>query len=91
MSRKRSGKKTSGEYHYNDLTQNPVYGLFGEESCVPEGYQATEEELLEANDEIRSMIEYDIERGDMESVASWRRMLTANINELRQLRRARTA
>lgn len=92
MSKKTKAQKKSDPftYHYNDLRDNPLYGLFGEESCVAEG-EASEEELLEAIAEIQSMIAYDVERGDKQSIASWRRLLMADKAELRALRRSRTA
>lgn len=92
MSKKAKAQKKSDpfSFHYNDLRDNPLYGLCGEECCVTEG-EASEEELLEAIADIRVMIQCDIARGDKESVASWRRMLAANEAELRQLRRTRIA
>jgi len=90
MSKKHSEKKPSGNYYYSDLRDNPLYGLCGEECCVTEG-EVSEEELLMAIADIRDMIECDIARGDKESVALWRRMLAADLADLRQLRSASVA
>lgn len=92
MSKKTKAQKKSDPftYHYNDLRDNPLYGLCGEECCVTEG-EVSEEELEAAIADIRDAIACDIVRGDKESIAMWRHMLMANIADLRELRRSRTA
>lgn len=83
MSKHKDPKPRSGDYFYSDLTQNPLYGLCGEECCVAET-EATPAEIEESIFEIREMLDYAIERKDKNDIASWRRMLEAAKIDLRK-------
>ena len=84
MSRRRkTPREPSGDFYYSDLTENPLYGLCGEESCIS-NEEATPEEIWESILEICSMLDYAVERGDKNEIASWRRMLAAAKIDLRK-------
>lgn len=85
MSKRNAPKKRSGDFYYSDLTENPLYGLCGEECCVADT-KATPAEIEESIFEIREMLDYAIERKDTNEIASWRRMLEAAKIDLRKAR-----
>lgn len=66
--------------------RSAYFTLMGKESCCPE-YEATAEELDEAIDDCKAMLDYSLDRKDKEEIAYWRKLLQEN----KVARRALTA